>query len=75
MQDSRYSDSGVTTSNLPGRGGQHDRQAARLLPVAGYLYQEKTNVLNIIDPNDMGLKVLQARQKGKHVKYFSPERY
>ena len=74
MRDSRDSSSGTTTGNNS-RLGNGVRQAHRSLPTAGYLYQEKTNVDEIIDPTDMGLKVLQARRKGKLAKYFSPERY
>ena len=68
VRDSRDSSSGTTNNN-------NRRTTERALPVAGYLYQEKTNVEDLIDPADMGLKVLQARRKGKMSKYFSPDRY
>ena len=65
-QDPRDSGSGSTTI----RRGQN-----RALPIAGYLFKEKVDVNDIIDPVDMGLKVLQARRKGGIEKFYSPERY
>ena len=67
-QDSGDPSSGSTT--IHNRGVRN-----RALPIAGYLYQEKVDVQDIIDPVDMGLKVLQARRKGGMAKFYSPERY
>ena len=59
MQDSNSS-SGTTNAdtNDRRRGNGQRRQTDRALPVAGYLYEEKTDVEDIIDPSDMGLNVL-----------------
>ena len=45
------------------------------LPPAGYLFKDKLDLTNIIDPNDMGLKVLQARRKGKLELFHSPDKH
>ena len=45
------------------------------LPPAGYLFREKLDTTNIIDPQDMGLKILQARRKGKIALYNTPEQH
>ncbi len=71
-QDLSDSGSGATATNNNRRAKQRKERA---LPTAGYLYQEKTDVVDLIDPCDMGLKVLQARRKGSMKKYFSPDRY
>ena len=45
------------------------------LPLAGYLFKDKIDTTNIIDPNDMGLKVLQAQRKGKLELFHSPDKH
>ena len=45
------------------------------LPPAGYLFKEKLDTTNIIDPQDMGLKILQARRKGKIALYNTPTQH
>ncbi len=67
-QGSRDSGSGSTTTH-------QRRKNQRSLPSAGYLFQEKVDVTDIIDPADMGLKVLEARRKGGLEKFYSPEKY
>ena len=62
-------DSGSGPTNI------YRRKQQRSLPTAGYLFQEKTDVKDIIDPSDMGLKVLQARREGGIANFYSPERY
>ena len=67
----------ATTNNKEGTSNKISRDSTpkRALPMAGYLFKEQVDTENIIDPQDMGLTVLQARRKGA-VKYFhSPERY
>ena len=41
----------------------------------GYLYTSKIDTNNILDPNDLGLTILQARRKGRMEKFHSPEKY
>ena len=41
------------------------KPSRRSLPARGYLFEEKADIHNIIDPKDMGLTVLQARRKGR----------
>ena len=57
-----------------GRGNTRT-MATRSLPVAGYLYKDKVDIKDIIDPKDLGLMVLQARRKGGMEKFYSPEKY
>ena len=45
------------------------------LPTAGYLFKDKIDTANIIDPHDMGLMLLQARRKGKLESFHSPEKH
>ena len=45
------------------------------LPARGYLFEEKADIENIMDPADMGLTVLQARRKGKMELYKAPVPY
>ena len=74
-RDSRISNSGFNTTN---GGGQHTRgrpSATRSLPIAGYLFKDKVNTNNILDPHDMGLTVMQARRKGGLEYFHSPEKY
>ena len=68
-RDPRDSGSGSATTI------EGDRRNNRALPIAGYLFKEKVDVTDIIDPLDMGLKVLQARRKGGVEKIYSPEKY
>ena len=35
------------------------------LQARGYLFEDKVDIDNIMDPTDMGLQVLQARRKGR----------
>ena len=51
------------------------KSSATSLPPAGYLFREKLDITTIIDPNDMGLMVLQARRKGRLESFHSPEKY
>ena len=45
------------------------------MPTAGYLYKDKIDTEQIIDPNDMGLMVLQAQRKGGLASFYSPTKY
>ena len=47
----------------------------RSLPEAGYLFKEKVDIKDVIDPIDLGLMVLQARRKGGLAKFYSPAKY
>ena len=47
----------------------------RALPARGYLFEDKVNVDDIMDPHDMGLQVLQARRKGKMALFKAPVKY
>ena len=47
----------------------------RSLPEAGYLFKEKVDIKDVIDPSDLGLTVLQARRKGGLAKFYSPAKY
>ena len=47
----------------------------RALPARGYLFEDKVDTDDIIDPKDMGLQVLQARRKGHMEKFKAPVRY
>ena len=47
----------------------------RSLPARGYLFEEKADTTNIIDPHDMGLTVLQARRKGRLELFKAPIPY
>ena len=58
--------------NITTRTGRGSRSS---LPARGYLFEEKVDVTNIIDPADMGLQVLQARRKGKMEMFKAPVRY
>ena len=84
VRDSRDSSSGTTNTTddrgerndeaqpregRNGRAGARDA-AARSLPEAGYLYKDKVDIKDIIDPKDLGLMVLQARRKGGLANFY-----
>ena len=45
------------------------------LQARGYLFEDKVDIDNIMDPTDMGLQVLQARRKGRMEFFKAPVRY
>ena len=52
------------------RGGKAKKrkprsQKQKALPARGYLFEDKVDTDDSIDPKDMGLQVLQARRKGR----------
>ena len=79
--------SGSTTDDRGGRNGKVQPRegcngqvgarevAARSLPIAGYLYKDKVDIKDIIDPKGLGLMVLQAWRNGGMAKFYSPEKY
>ena len=89
MQDSRDLSSGTTNTNTNDRRNvataitrmEQDRRVGngrapeRSLPEAGYLFKEKVDIKDVIGPIDLGLMVLQARQKGGLANFYSPAKY
>ena len=75
-RDSRNSSSGSNPTNRGEKkqAGEH-QISSRSLPTAGYLFKERVDISNIIDPLDMGLTVLQARRKGGLEVFYSPAKY
>ena len=74
-QDPGNTGSGSTATTVAPKHGGRNRHATRALPTAGYLFKDKVDITNIIDPKDMGLTVLQARRKGTMHSFYSPEKY
>ena len=62
------------------RGGKAKKSQIRsrkkkALPARGYLFEDKVDTDDIIDPKDMGMQVLQARRKGHMENFKAPVRY
>lgn len=72
-RDSRNLDSGSGGRN--NFGPVRNKSQIRTLNPNGYLYSEKVNTNNIIDPQDLGLTFVQARRKGRMERFHTPEKY
>jgi len=57
------------------KGKKVAKRTKKSLPARGYLFEDKVDITNIMDPADMGLQVLQARRKGKLELFKAPVRY
>ena len=57
------------------KGRKATRSKKSALPARGYLFEDKVDVNEIMDPADMGLQVLQARRKGRMEMFKAPVRY
>ena len=76
--DSAETEREVEASNNKGkkRKGKKGKKSKKTsLPERGYLFEDKVDITNIMDPADMGLQVLQARRKGKMEMFKAPARY
>jgi hypothetical protein len=76
--DSAETEREVEASNTKGtkrKGKKGNKSKKTSLPERGYLFEDKVDITNIMDPADMGLQVLQARRKGKLERFKAPARY
>ena len=77
------SDSEETTREVEVRNTQGRKRKVKkarkgkktALPARGYLFEDKVDITDIMDPADMGLQVLQARRKGKMELFKAPVKY
>ena len=67
--DSDSNDERPNTRVGTAKKNQPRSRKQRTLPARGYLFEDKVDTDDIIDPKDMGLQVLQARRKG-HMEKF-----
>ena len=72
-RDSNNPGSTATTNIDTQFRGLRKNQTSRSLHPEGYLYKDRMDTTNIIDPHDMGLLVLQARRKGKLELFHTPD--